>query len=479
MFPDVLLPGGADLELVQLEADASAICLTLHPLQPNASCPRCGQPSAQRHSHYCRTIADRPWAGVPVRLRLHLRKFVCANPACPRVIFAERIPTVVAPFAQRTLRLAEDQRHLALEHGGEAGARTAARTGMTTSPDTLLRLVRRTSPAAPPPPTVVGIDDWAWRKGRTYGTVIVDLETHTVIDLLPERTAGVVEQWLPEHPSVEVISRDRAGAYADGARKGAPKAVQVADRFHILQNFREALQRLLDRHQTALRAIRVPERSAQPLPGAKTPTVLANADDDCVPASTAGGSELTEVPPSACTEAIQVTPATPSISSSVKDQARHHSRERRHARYAAVMALHNTGISARAIAKQLQLRRVTVTRYLAADSFPERAHRQAQRSILDPFIPSMQARWHAGCDNGMQLWREIREEGYRGSRALVARWVAQQRGVLPAAAEGAGMPKRRGRRPRKDVPPPEQRSLSARRAAWLLVRRPEDLKEEE
>jgi transposase len=120
-----------------------------------------------------------------------------------------------------------------------------------------------------------------------------------------------------------------------------------------------------------------------------------------------------------------------------------------------------------------------VTRYLAAGAFPERAHRQARRSILDPFIPFMQERWLAGCDNGMQLWREIKEQGYGGSRALVSRWVAQQRGVLPAAGDGAGVAKRRGRRPREQAPPVEPRSLSARRAAWLLVRRPEELKEDE
>jgi transposase len=143
------------------------------------------------------------------------------------------------------------------------------------------------------------------------------------------------------------------------------------------------------------------------------------------------------------------------------------------------MALHSTGLSARAIAKQLDVCRVTVTRYLAADTFPERARPQARRSILDPFIPSLQERWHAGCDNGMQLWREISKEGYSGSRALVSRWVAQQRGVLPATADGPGVPRRHGRRPRDQAPQPAQRSLSARRAAWLLVRRRDDLQTEE
>lgn len=476
MFPDVLLPGTADLELIQLQADPSAIALTLQPRQSQASCPLCTQPSARIHSHYRRTVADRPWAGLPVRLHLHVRKFVCANPSCPRTIFAERLPSVLAPSAQRTLRLTDDQRQLALEHGGEAGARTAARTGMATSPDTLLRLVRRTPPSPTAAPTIVGIDDWAWRKGRTYGTIIVDLEAHTVIDLLPERTAGVVQQWLHEHPSVEVISRDRAGAYADGARKGAPEAVQVADRFHLLQNLREALQRLLDRHHKVLQTIPVPESRSQPLPGPETTAISANAEKGDLLSHPADDRELIEASPSAATEEVVATEVLQA--SSGEDQARLTSRERRQARYAAVMELHTSGLSIRAIAKQVHLSRVTVTRFVAAGTFPERAPRQAQRSILDPFIPLMTERWLGGCDNGMQLWREIRDQGYRGSRALVARWVAQQRGVLPAAV-GAGVAKRRGRRPREHALPPVPRSLSARQAAWLLIRRPEDLKEDE
>ncbi len=479
MFPDILLPGTADLELVQLQAEPSAIALILQPRQSQAPCPLCAHPSAQLHSRYSRTVADRPWAGVPVRLHLHVRKFVCANPSCPRAIFAERFQNVVAPSAQRTFRLADDQRHLALEHGGEAGARTASRTGMATSPDTLLRLARRTPTSAPSTPKVVGIDDWAWRKGHSYGTVVVDLEAHEVIDLLPDRTATTVEAWLKEHPEITIISRDRAGAYADGASRGAPQAVQVADRFHLLQNLREALQRLLDRHHAALRAIHLPESNLQSVPGAVTVTEAPRAEDCLVTETEATAIQSTTGQPPVSSEPAPAGPPMPVRPPTRADQARHISRERRQARYDAVLALHAAGVSARAIAKQLHLSRVTVTRYLATGSFPERAHRQSRRSILDPFIPFMQERWMAGCDNGMQLWREIREQGYTGSRALVSRWVAQQRGVLPAAGGGAGVAKRRGRRPREQAPPVEPRSLSVRRAAWLLIRRPEALKEDE
>ena len=475
MFPNVLLPGSAELELEQLDADHTAIVLTLHPTWTKAPCPCCAQSSARIHAHYRRTLADRPWAGIPVRLRLRLRKFVCPNPACPQTIFVERLPTVVAPFAQRSLRLADDQRHLALEHGAEAGARTAARSGMPTSPDTLLRLARRTPSAERPAATIIGVDDFAFRKGRTYGTVIVDLQAHEVIDLLPDRTAITLQTWLEQHPGITIISRDRAGAYAEGATKGAPEAVQVADRFHLLVNLREALQRLLDRHHALLQTIRLRDGCLPAVPSPPPVAAPPPAEATTSGEGTIGVMEPTANPPSVCSEQGCAQSALPTRA----EQARRLSRERRQSRYEAVLALHDAGVSARAIAKQLQLSRVTVTRYLAADRFPERAQRPAQRSILDPFVPYMHERWLAGCDTGMQLWREIRTRGYSGSRALVSGWVARQRGLLPAAPDEPGLPKRVGRRPREQARQPVLRSLSARQAAWLLVRRKDELKEDE
>src|SRR5919205_1095995 len=326
VFPDVLLPGSAGLELDHLDADLAGIVLTLRSTTSDARCPVCDRSSSRTHARYQRTVADRPWAGIPVRLRLHLRKFVCPNPSCPRAIFAERLPTVVAPFAQRSLRLADDQRHLALEHGGEAGARTAARTGMTTSADTLLRLARHAPSSAPTTPKVVGIDDWAWRKGQSYGTVVVDLEAHAVIDLLPDRTATTVEAWLKEHPEITIISRDRVAAYADGATKGAPQAVQVADRFHLLQNLRETLQRLLDRHHAALRAIHLPPSNLQSVPGTETAAVAPRPDDCLVTETEATAIQSTADQPLVSSEQARAEPAMPVRPPTRADQARHISR---------------------------------------------------------------------------------------------------------------------------------------------------------
>jgi len=246
-----------------------------------------------------------------------------------------------------------------------------------------------------------------------------------------------------------------------------------------LQNLREALQRVLDRHQRALQAIQVPARRPDSLPGAATPAPSGTPADGGVLDRAASGRAPTDAPPAGSMDSMPAASGEPNHTGTRVEAARQRSRERRHARYAAVMALHSAGVSARAIAKQLHLSRTTVTRFVAADAFPERALRRARPSILDPFIPYMQARWQAGCDNGMQLWRDIRTQGYRGSRALVAGWVARQRGVLPAAPDEAGVPKRRGRRPREQAQPPAPRALSARRAAWLLIRRPTDLEPDE
>src|SRR2546421_130855 len=217
----------------------------------SAACPLCQQSSERIHGSYGRTVADVSCGGRRVTLALTVRKFVCRTRDCPRKIFTERLPDLVQPYARMTNRLSEVLQSLGFATCGELGERLAPKLGMGASGPTLLRRMRAV--CIPPPKSVriLGIDDWAWKKGQTYGIILVDLETRP-IELLPDRSTETVEAWLRTHPEVEIVSRDRGGEYAAAARKGAPQAQQIVDRFHLLKNLRERLKELMDRKQSCL-----------------------------------------------------------------------------------------------------------------------------------------------------------------------------------------------------------------------------------
>lgn len=235
-----LLPPLLQVETLTLEDHG--LTLDVKVTAPTAPCPTCAQSATRMHSDYRRTLADLPWATLPVRLSLQVRRFFCDTASCGRRTFTERVPTVARPYTHTTTRASQAQCDAGLALGGAAGARQLARQGLPGSRQTVLRRVRGCQPASEPAPRVIGIDDWAYRKGRRYGTIIVDLAQGCPVDLLEDRLAETVAAWLRAHPEVTVVARDRADAYAAGVTQGAPQAIQVADRWYLLKNLREAVE---------------------------------------------------------------------------------------------------------------------------------------------------------------------------------------------------------------------------------------------
>ena len=250
MNTKTLLADPAVLQIEMIVSEKSFLTIFMKSVQRQAPCPLCQHVSVKRHSRYVRRLADLPWQGVAVKAALSIGRFFCTNDLCDRQVFAERLPKVVADYARRTLRLNETLTDLAFALGGEAGRRLAEKLGLLISADTLLRRIRRSVARLPETPRVLGIDDFAFRKGHHYGTILINLETRKPIDLLPDRESKTVAEWLKTHPGVEIVARDRSPLYAEGIALGAPAAEQVADRWHLLKNVVDVLKEFLNQHHS-------------------------------------------------------------------------------------------------------------------------------------------------------------------------------------------------------------------------------------
>jgi transposase len=423
------------LDACTLDNAATRITLRVRSTQATARCPLCTTRARRIHSHYERTLADLPWAQYRVRLQLCVRKWFCRKRHCRRRIFTERLPTVAAPWARCTLRLAQRLIALGVALGGAAAVYLCRRWDPGVSRNTLLRLLRRLPLPSCSTPAVLGVDDFALCKRQSYGTVLIDLERRYPVALLPGRTADTLAQWLRTHPGVKIIARDRATAYAEGARQGAAAATQVADRFHLLQNLREALEQVFVTYRQALESVNALERQQPVALPAEAVAVPVPAHDIPLPAQQRAAQRQAH----------------------------------RQALHTQIWALHRQGWTATAIAQQVGLSLRTVQRDLCNTIFAGRQRRSdLGESILNPYKPYLLERWNAGCHTALRLLRELRQRGYAGSYAIVAAYVHRLR-----QAQGLASGYRSARQPLPAVAEPLCRPLTPRRAAWLVLRRAE------
>jgi transposase len=377
--PPFTVPGSV---IDDVDITDATFLVQAHTTDPCQCCPTCGRQSARVHSRYLRLVRDLPVADWSVHVRLRVRRFFCDTPGCPQRTFAERLPDLAPVRARRTSRLTQALCAIGGVAGGEAGARLATRLHLATSGDTLLRILRATPPPAVPSPTALGIDDFALRKGRVYGTILVGLERRRPIDLLPDLT---------------VVARDRSPEYARAVSVGAPQATQVADRFHLLSSLGEAVERYVHRIRPELRHMLL-------APGPAVP---------CAPA-------VLDAPPA---PRYDPSPARRQV------QAAKHAE--RLGRFQQVKAAQARGLSQRQIMRLTGLSRPTVRWWMAADVLPPERRGYRRGGKVDPYGPYLMQRLAEGCTNQTRLWQEITTQGFVGTRSLVAKWIRAHRPSCP------------------------------------------------
>jgi transposase len=433
------LPLGLDIESVALSEEQLVVSVIAS--SPSGRCPLCQQEAARVHSRYRRTVADLPSGGRRVVLALLMRKFFCDTIQCRRRVFTERLPDFIQPWARITARLCRSLEAIGFATSGEAGSRLAPQVGISVPPTTLLRRVMAHPTPAPQTVSYLGIDDFAFRRGRKYGTLLVDLESHRIVDLLPDRTTQSAATWLAAHPELKVISRDRGNDYAAAARQAAPQATQVADRFHLVKNLAEAVELALARGWAEIR------RGSELVEGQSS--VSSEEEEEAIPAA----SQEWRPPIPIQRQQLQV--------------ARQAERMKR---YEQVISLRSLGLRPQAIARRLGKSERTVRRWLAL-GIPE-GKRRRKHSHFDAYAPYVLQRWQEGCHNGLQLWREIRAQGSRHSARMVYQFLQPLRAgaiaVLPTIPTDH---EQQGPKKQAAVPPVSVlETLSARQAVWLLIR---------
>ena len=381
---------------------SDGITLHLHGKRKTAQCPECFKRSDSVHSCRRRRIQHLPCSGQTLWLVFSVRHWYCRNPACSRKIFAESLAPFAGSHQQSSQALQNLQRQLGLIAGGEAGKRAATAAGLRCSADTLLRRVINTPETKQSGAPHVGIDEWAWHRGHCCGMLIVNLDTHRPLVLLPGRDQRTLATWFRKYPEIQVVSRDRSGVYATAAREGAPQARQVADRWHLLKNIGDEPERMMYRHMPLIRLV-VRELSLKKSP---EPEI-----------------------------------SVPVASLRRLERLKQHIRKKRHQRWTEVMALHNKGCSFREISRITGLSRVTVSRWVRSGTFPEMSTRPPKRGLLDPWREWLKEQRECGNYNSGRIWREMVARGVTGSETIVRDAVAKWRkGWIPPVTTAARLP---------------------------------------
>lgn len=366
------------------------------------------------HSRYQRHVHDPAIGGRRTLIQLTVRRMFCRTVECDRKVFSEQIPGLTMRHARQTVLARRQLTALAMAAGGRPGARLSATVALPTGRMTLLRLIHAMPDPHPHTPQILGVDDFALRRGHVYATILIDLDTHRPIDVLPDREADTLATWLQAHPGVRIICRDRAGAYAEGARTGAPNAVQVADRFHLWKNLAEAVETTVIRHRAAL-----PE-----------PPPAGDTDEPAGPPGCDTGDNRAG-DPSVPSEHTQPS-AQPDTQLVVRTRER----------YAAIQQQLAEGRSISAISRTLRLDRHTVRRFARATDLDELLAKATNRTtLLDAYQPYLHQRFNEGHTDAAALYREIRAQGYRGSRQTVRRYLQPFRPTRTAPPPTPAAPK--------------------------------------
>lgn len=430
LIVQAVFPQLGSLEVRDVEVEGEVVRIRAVATDAESACPGCGTVSRRVHGGYERSLADLPVGMRPVRVRLRMRRFCCTNNACSRRTFSAQVDGLTGRYCRRSVGLQRMLQAIAVFLAGRPGSRLAARLSVTASRSSMLRLLNAVPLPAMGTVSELGIDDFAFRRGHRYGTLVIDMNSHHPLDVLPDRTSETTSCWLAEHVGISLICRDRAGAYAEAARAGAPGAVQVADRWHLWKNLAEAVEKIVRRHRAEL------EDSAQPdgNPDASI-DVLAT-----VPQVVNGESLPT----------VSVTTPTRSGRLLIRTIER----------YEAVHALLDAGRSLSAVSRELHLDPHTVRRFARADDVEELLGKARLRrdSVLDEFKAYLHQRWNDGVTNAEQLTQEITAKGYRGSDKTVRRYLH------PLRAEGG-----------KPAPPPAPMPPTVRQVTGWLTRHPDDV----